>query len=195
MFPVRHISERRVPKGRRIGKVWPWIKQPKLWGMFIRILCTKIWQKVLRKDFIIYPAKTTQAPLCEFFCDYGWFPLLDKLCSDLTKLIEESGLPEEDKAIPVDQVKEKFGGLRYYLGSVHEDLFDKAYELVSKAERDSFSICETCSAPGVLRSGNWLKVRCDKCQDEYEQEAMRIRKKQIEIRSQFMERLNGKEKV
>jgi hypothetical protein len=109
-----------------------------------------------------------QEPNCGFSCGYGWWPLLKQLCSDLTELINQSDLPEEDKAIPVHQIKEKFGGLLYYVGNYHESLDKKARELISKAEHDSFSICEECGSPGKLRSGSWLKTRCDCCQEKYE---------------------------
>jgi len=39
----------------------------------------------------------------------GWFPLVDQLCMDL-----ESILGDRAEAFVVDQVKEKFGGLRFY---------------------------------------------------------------------------------
>jgi hypothetical protein len=110
--------------------------------------------------------RETQEPECGFSCDYGWWDLLKKLCSDLTKLLEESGLPEEDKIIPIDQIKEKFSGVRIYFGSFHESLNDKVYALVREAEEKSFKICETCGQPGEKRSGGWLKVRCDSCQEK-----------------------------
>jgi len=42
-------------------------------------------------------------------CGSGWFNLIDKLCEDITKLIGDKDI----KVIAV-QVKEKFGGLRFY---------------------------------------------------------------------------------
>ena len=42
-------------------------------------------------------------------CGDGWFNLIDKLCEDITKLIDDKDI----KVIAL-QVKEKFGGLRFY---------------------------------------------------------------------------------
>jgi len=59
----------------------------------------------------------------------------------------------------VVQVKEKLGGLRIYL----EDKFDEtAKAILRRAEESSFSICETCGAPGerIAKEG-WIRVRCE----------------------------------
>jgi hypothetical protein len=128
------------------------------------------WDK--RKGYI----EPTQEPLCGFSCDVGWFPLLDKLFSKLTQLIEESNLSEEYKLIPIDQCKQKFGGLRVYFGSVHEELYDKAQALVDEAEQQSFNTCERCGEPGKIRPGGWIEVRCDACQKDHEE----YRKKECE---------------
>ena len=53
------------------------------------------------------------------------------------------------------QIKEKFGGLRFY---TDEDLDD--------IEDESYTICEECGEPGKPRPGGWIKTRCDKCFEE-----------------------------
>ena len=42
-----------------------------------------------------------------FNCGDGWYALIYKLCKDLVKI---------DPVLVVVQVKEKFGGLRFYVG-------------------------------------------------------------------------------
>jgi hypothetical protein len=42
-------------------------------------------------------------------CGSGWFTLIDKMCEDIIKLIDG-----KDIEIVAEQVKEKFGGLRFY---------------------------------------------------------------------------------
>ena len=63
--------------------------------------------------------------------DDGWFALIQKLLQD----IENLQPTDEFKVI---QVKEKFGGLRFYtsIASLEID------ELILKAEKDSYKICE-----------------------------------------------------
>lgn len=57
----------------------------------------------------------------------------------------------------IAQVKEKFGGLRFYYDPSDES-FDAA---VAAAEAQAIKTCEECGAPGVLRGGGWIKVLCD----------------------------------
>ena len=81
----------------------------------------------------------------------GWVPLLDKLLEELCLL----GL---DPSKDIAQIKEKFGGLRFYLDVQPNG----AEDLIRKAEIESYSICEVCGAPGCLMDGGWLKTLCEK---------------------------------
>lgn len=78
----------------------------------------------------------------------GWYPLLKEL---IEKLIEKGW----DRQLC--QVKEKFGGLRFYINSAS----DECHDLISEYENLSYETCEVCGKPGVLRSGGWLKTLCD----------------------------------
>lgn len=60
------------------------------------------------------------------------------------------------------QIKEKFGGLRIYMAGNIEGMFD----IIDKAERKSYKICEFCGAPGKTRDGSWIFTLCDKCNEE-----------------------------
>jgi hypothetical protein len=84
----------------------------------------------------------------------GWFKLIDKLSAGITALDEKNGT----QTIAV-QVKEKFGGLRYYI----ESGSDAIHDLIDKAEDESFRTCEQCGKPGGLRGGGWVSTTCDKC--------------------------------
>ncbi len=66
----------------------------------------------------------------------------------------------------VFQVKEKLGGLRFYINmqDVHTALRIQANRLISEAEKASYDICEVCGSKGELI--NWYfakKVRCSIC--------------------------------
>lgn len=78
----------------------------------------------------------------------GWHSLVSKLIDDLIAAGWDGC---------VFQVKEKFGGLRFYIGSGNEII----WELISQAEKDSFHICEDCGEPGKLRTDGWWKTLCD----------------------------------
>ena len=64
------------------------------------------------------------------------------------------------------QIKEKFGGLRIYLGGMKAGLFEDVHNIVSNAEDESYTICEVCGKPGKPRQGGWIKTLCDECATE-----------------------------
>jgi hypothetical protein len=55
------------------------------------------------------------------------------------------------------QVKEKFGGLRFYYNG-GDDYIDG---MVRMAESWAANTCEVCGKPGKLRGGGWLYTACD----------------------------------
>jgi hypothetical protein len=63
-----------------------------------------------------------------------------------------------------EQVKEKFGGLRFYFMSGDEFV----QGAVALAERMSYTICEECGEPGKLRSGGWMRTLCDRHAAKYD---------------------------
>ena len=58
----------------------------------------------------------------------------------------------------VEQVKQKYGGLRFYCPS--NDAIDA---LISVAENAAYHTCEACGKPGKVRPGGLIEVLCDKC--------------------------------
>jgi len=78
----------------------------------------------------------------------GWEPLINILFS------------AKPEGTTVLQVKEKFGGLRFYVSSTTSAF----YRVVDEMENVSYSICETCGNAGSLRSDrSWIKTLCDDC--------------------------------
>ena len=107
----------------------------------------------LQKELIEkYPKLFSNEQFWGFECGDGWFDLLDYLCGAL--LTYTYG----DEEIYVDQVKEKFGRLRFYLSK--ED--DVMHGMISMAEYMSAHTCEVCGNRGKTRSGSWLVTLCDK---------------------------------
>ncbi len=79
----------------------------------------------------------------------GWHQLLHNL---------EDQLNAMDPDFELLQVKEKFGGLRYYAGSKA----DGFHEAIHIAEEASFHLCEECGKHGETRSiMGWLKTLCE----------------------------------
>lgn len=101
-----------------------------------------------------------------FECGDGWFDLLKDLITGIKEICEspQFNLPlnidDQPLEIKVDQVKEKYGTLRFYYNSCNA-FIDK---LINEAEDASETICEDCGKPGTLRDKNhWYSVRCDEC--------------------------------
>jgi len=67
-------------------------------------------------------------------------------------------LDEETLKVPVAvQVKEKFGGLRFYVQAAT----DKHYNFISFAESMSYRTCESCGADGKTYTDGWHTTLCD----------------------------------
>lgn len=72
----------------------------------------------------------------------------------------------EEHKITVTQIKEKFGGLRFYVDDVPEDRRKELYDMIADAERESYETCEVCGEPGISRSDGWIKTLCEKHHEE-----------------------------
>ena len=71
-------------------------------------------------------------------------------------------VPELVPQVTLDQVKEKFGTLRFYYTGGDEYIDG----LVSMAESMSAVTCETCGNPGEQTRGGWIKTICKPCTKE-----------------------------
>ncbi len=102
-----------------------------------------------------------------FDCSDGWFDIIDTLCKNIQHHLtyhrarnhmtnEEF---EERIQVRAVQVKEKFGGLRFYVSGGD----DYVRGLISMAEGFSFKTCEDCGHPGTQRTGGWIRTLCDGC--------------------------------
>jgi hypothetical protein len=67
-------------------------------------------------------------------------------------------MDEEAAKVPVaSQVKEKFGGLRFYVNGAT----DKHHNYITFAESMSYRTCEECGAPGKRYTDGWHQTLCD----------------------------------
>lgn len=91
-----------------------------------------------------------------FECGNGWYNLIDSLCSCIQHYLDyKTEVPQ----LVATQVKEKFGGLRFYYRGGDEYVRG----LVDMASYLSNSTCEICGNFGKIKDDGWIKVRCDKC--------------------------------
>jgi len=103
----------------------------------------------------------------------GWNGLIYDLCVDLRNILNAYKVSE--KQLVVAQVKEKFGGLRFYydlviyddegneLPELPDGLDDDIEKAVRWAEYAAETTCEVCGQYGKVRRGGWLVCLCEKC--------------------------------
>lgn len=91
-------------------------------------------------------------------CGAGWFALLTDLDRDLRALWSD---------YRVAQVKEKFGGLRFYLDGLEGTTPAQAEAVrarIAEAEVTASRTCEWCGEPGGLRTPQgWALTLCGAC--------------------------------
>jgi hypothetical protein len=106
--------------------------------------------------------------------DDGWYDLIDTLCHGIQRYVDNHNdyiktkwaTAEEKKAGPisvkVDQIKEKYGGLRFYISGGDDALFS----MIMMAEDMSYRICEVCGNRGGLsKRDGWYKTLCESCRN------------------------------
>ena len=100
-----------------------------------------------------------------FECGDGWYNILDQLMSNIQHHIDwnnknfEKGYTQYKQVpqVTLDQVKEKFGTLRfYYTGG--DDVIDG---MVRMAESMSGVTCEQCGSPGTTGGQGWITTLCE----------------------------------
>jgi hypothetical protein len=115
-----------------------------------------------------YPKMFSQ-PYGGFAVGPGWWPIIESLCANIQGRIDWWNKNRETRPIieqvVVTQVKEKFGGLRFYYDGGDEYIRG----MVTMAEEWADRHCEECGKPGQKRSGGWIKTLCDEHEAERQQ--------------------------
>lgn len=121
---------------------------------------------------------------CEQFhfeCNDGWFDLIDTLCKQIQshcdflfkrqefeiksgRLRPDEVWSEEDFQVTAAQVKEKFGGLRFYVSGGD----DVVQGMLRMAEAISFKVCEDCGDAGKTSGPGWIRTLCTTCRKSRE---------------------------
>jgi hypothetical protein len=73
-------------------------------------------------------------------------------------------VPDSVPQVTLDQIKEKFGTLRFYYTGGD----DYISGMVSLAESMSGVTCEECGNPGDRRGGGWVRTLCHPCEEARE---------------------------
>jgi hypothetical protein len=85
----------------------------------------------------------------------GWWPMLETLCGVIQNHIDNSkgACPQ----VTIEQIKEKFGSLRFYYQGGDEFVSGATW----LAESLSSGMCEECGAPGHRTGDGWVRTLCD----------------------------------
>jgi len=93
-----------------------------------------------------------------FECGDGWFNILDQLMGSIQHHLDwknKNSLVVDQ--VTLDQVKEKFGTLRFYY-SGGDDTIDG---MVRLAESMTSVTCEECGNPATQSSSGWITTLCE----------------------------------
>ena len=109
----------------------------------------------------------------------GWLPIIESLCAHIQNYVDwrektiatltesnpyNTKIPEVVPQVVVGQIKEKFGGLRfYYDGGDH-----KVDGMVAMAEAWAAHTCEECGNMGKHRNSGWMATLCDEHHEKRE---------------------------
>ena len=119
-----------------------------------KLLCERYPQMMVNRD-----KPMMETCMCwGFSCGDGWFNILDQLMGNIQHHIDWKNKKEEVvPQVTLDQVKEKFGTLRFYY-SGGDDVIDG---MVRMAESMSGVTCEECGNPGKRVGGGWVTTLCE----------------------------------
>lgn len=87
----------------------------------------------------------------------GWYGLLWDLCTGIQRVLDEN--PKLKETFSVEQVKEKFGTLRFYVNGSNDEID----QFINTAEQRSAQTCEICGEKGTLTGKGWVTTLCPSC--------------------------------
>lgn len=100
-----------------------------------------------------------------WYCPEGWIPVVDKLCGSIQDYIDNTIVYKASEEIRPNQItcsqmKEKFGGLRFYTNG-HDDIVDG---MIRMAEYMCDNACQDCGSEQDLGiTSGWITVLCRSC--------------------------------
>lgn len=100
-----------------------------------------------------------QTCMCWGICvGNGWFNIIRELSRKIVVI---------DPTVQAEQVKEKFGGLRFYTRGGTMETADAVDKAISAAARQADVTCEYCgSMEDVKPTSGWITMMCGKCRKD-----------------------------
>lgn len=142
------------------------------WFNIIHALCANIqhhidWKRQQRMyDLLrLRAARRGRESLLKFICKDREPREWDfKRADEIIESVAEGRFKVTDKVhqVVVEQVKEKFGTLRFY----YQGGDDQIHGMVRMAEAMSAVTCEQCGVPAKTGGRGWISTLCDSCREE-----------------------------
>lgn len=88
----------------------------------------------------------------------AWISLVDSMCQEIQDYCDNNDIEQ----VICEQMKEKFGGLRFYTNSASDEI----YNIISKYENKSRKICQECGCEDCKvynTKGSWIRFICELC--------------------------------
>lgn len=124
-----------------------------------------------RYDNLIVKYPKLYGRLKYFECDDGWYSIIESLSQKLEKINEN--FESDENYIQAAQVKEKFGGLRFYYScenveNIDESVLKVVDFFIAEAEKQSKITCQFCGDIADFNSTsktNWITTLCKQCKN------------------------------
>ena len=122
------------------------------WFNIIDVLCGMLYADYTR-------AKERYEAVKQYYETDGKYPWKGgkEITTEQLEELRDKMIMEEMKVPVASQVKEKFGGLRFYV----EQAIDEHFNYISFAENMSYRTCEQCGSPGKLYAQGWHRTLCE----------------------------------
>lgn len=114
----------------------------------------RFWEKLEAE----YPKLCHTYPDAGCYCPKGWERLVSDLCAEIEELLVD------ETELSIGQIKEKFGGLRFYRNPyvpVGEDKLEQINEIISRYEKESCKTCVVCGRKAVAKNGRFAPACAD----------------------------------
>ena len=132
-------------------------------------------KELLEKYPWLYPvSEYTGKPLENYDYSFTWMDDIPlgwniafgkQMVEELGALLEKYNYQDE---YSICQIKEKFGGLRWYDNGFPTEGYEEYKEWLDKYEELSFKTCIDCGKPAKYFTRGWITPICEDCAKEYE---------------------------
>lgn len=132
-------------------------------------------KELLEKYPWLYPvSEYTGKPLENYDYSFTWMDDIPlgwniafgkQMIEELGALLKKYNYQDE---YSICQIKEKFGGLRWYDNGFPTEGYEEYKEWLDKYEELSFKTCIDCGKPAKYFTRGWITPICEDCAKEYE---------------------------